>query len=189
MIQKHRVLETFKLLSNPRESFPSQCSGRKEKAAGYLGGDMMTQNQNKAQDAFTNDPLLGINRMTDKRRVLVVDDDTMTRAQLKKTIKDFNMDIVCMTASSMEEALTLLRAYDFDLLIADYYLLDDHTGLELWEEASVEFPELEGIIISSMGRRDFYALTQNAEAQPLYCQKPIDNKKMKGILRFLLGGS
>lgn len=140
-------------------------------------------------ESYTNDPFMDLSRSKDKRRVLVVDDDTMTRAQLKKTIKDFDMDIVCMTASSLDEALTLLRAYDFDLLIADYYLLDNHTGLELWEEASVEFPELEGIIISSIGRKDFYALTQNAEVQPLYCQKPIDNKKMKGILRFLLGGS
>jgi response regulator of citrate/malate metabolism len=140
------------------------------------------------QEPFLMDPFMGVSQLKEKRRVLIVDDDPMTRAQLKKMVKDNEAEIVCMTASSLEEALELLRSYEFDLMIADYYLLDNHTGLELWEEASVEFPELEGIIISSMGRKDFYALTQDAEVQPLYCQKPIDSKKMKGILRFLLGG-
>lgn len=139
-------------------------------------------------DPLLIDPFLGVSRLKEKKRVLVVDDDPMTRAQLKKLVKDSEDEIVCMTASSMEEALELLHSYEFDLMIADYYLLDNHTGLELWEEASAEFPELECIIISSMGRKDFYAFTQDAEVQPLYCQKPIDSKKMKGILRFLLGG-
>jgi response regulator of citrate/malate metabolism len=139
-------------------------------------------------DPFLIDPFLGVSRLKEKRHVLVVDDDSMTRAQLKKMVKDSEGDVVCMTAGSLEEALELLRSHEFDLMIADYYLLDNHTGLELWEEASAEFPELECIIISSMGRKEFYALTQDAEVQPLYCQKPIDSKKMKGILRFLLGG-
>jgi response regulator of citrate/malate metabolism len=140
-------------------------------------------------DALPADALAGIARLQERRRVLVVDDDSLTRAQIKKVMTDLDEDVVCTTASSVEEALTLLHSFDFDLLIADYYLPEGQTGLDLWIKASAEFPELEGIIISSIERKDFHALTQNAGIQPLYCQKPIDNKKMKGILRFLLGGS
>lgn len=61
-------------------------------------------------------------------RVLVIDDDEAVRASMLHLLGDWGRQ--CDAVESIEEALTLARAHRPDLIISDYRLREQRTGVE-----------------------------------------------------------
>ena len=73
----------------------------------------------------------------DRRRLLVVDDESSVRTLLKQVLEMEGFQI--MEAGSAREAMRALEEHDIDLLVTDI-LMPGVTGLELAEAARAEVP-------------------------------------------------
>jgi CheY-like chemotaxis protein len=61
-------------------------------------------------------------------RILVIDDDESVRTGMLHLLRDWGCE--CEAADSIEEALALARAQAPDMVVSDYRLREQHTGLE-----------------------------------------------------------
>jgi signal transduction histidine kinase len=63
-----------------------------------------------------------------KKRILFIDDDDIVREGMHLLLQDWGC--TCDIAESIEEALVLAKAHAHDLIISDYRLREQHTGVE-----------------------------------------------------------
>lgn len=82
-----------------------------------------------------------------KRSILLVDDHRILLEGVKNLLSGSNQYEVKDTASSGKDALQLIKANEYDILITDYEL-QDITGLELIKAAKSVLPELKVIVLS-----------------------------------------
>jgi two-component system OmpR family response regulator len=103
-------------------------------------------------------------------RILVVDDDRNTRRLLEAALT--NRDYTVITASNGLEALDLIRAESFDLLISDLHM-PDTDGQTVIEIAHVLQPGMGLILITGMKTQD--SIVEGfRHGLHAYLQKPVD---------------
>ena len=81
--------------------------------------------------------------MSDKRRLLLVDDEAEILELLRLTFHDFDVD----TALNADSALELLRTRQFDAIITDVKM-PGRSGLSLIEHAAALCPDAAVIVIT-----------------------------------------
>src|SRR5918997_930030 len=82
------------------------------------------------------------------RRVLVVDDEEQVRNLLSKYLGE---TYPCSTAASAEEALQLLAAAPYALVIADV-VMPGRNGIELLREIAARYPDTMVVMVSAIAR-------------------------------------
>ncbi len=88
--------------------------------------------------------------------ILVVDDHALIRKGLKQLLED-NPDLkIAGEAASGAQAISMLRAQHFDLMLLDINLPDKH-GIEVLKQFKLEQPDLK-IIVLSMYPEDHYGV-------------------------------
>jgi len=80
-------------------------------------------------------------------RILVIDDHALIRKGVKQLLEDHPDLQISGEAASAAEALALLRAQSYDLILLDINLPDKH-GLELLKQFKTEQPDLKVIVLS-----------------------------------------
>ncbi|MCC7264769.1 MAG: sigma-54-dependent Fis family transcriptional regulator [Candidatus Latescibacteria bacterium] len=80
-------------------------------------------------------------------RILVVDDDEMRHAVAERVRR---MGYETSVAASGQEALELLRAQTYDLVITDYRM-DGMNGLEVVAAVKAEFPDTDVMVLTAVG--------------------------------------
>ncbi|RJR32521.1 MAG: response regulator [Desulfobacteraceae bacterium] len=85
--------------------------------------------------------------MSDKLRVLVLDDEESIRYSLQRFLKDAGFDVA--TASRPEEAKALVLEKEFEAAIVDRILSDGQDGLEFIGYLKERQPDCESIVISA----------------------------------------
>jgi DNA-binding response OmpR family regulator len=81
-------------------------------------------------------------------RVLVVDDEADALEVLAWMLQDFGCDV--RTATRVEEALALGRAFQPTLLITDYLLCDASTGIDVIRQLRECDPNLRAILVTGL---------------------------------------
>lgn len=89
-------------------------------------------------------------------RVLITDDHTILREGLKQILADHGDLRVAGEAENGNEALKLIRAQDFDVVVLDMSM-PGRSGIELIKQIKDERPKLP-ILILSMHKEDLYAV-------------------------------
>jgi DNA-binding NtrC family response regulator len=84
------------------------------------------------------------------KRILVVDDDAIVLLVLRDALRRVDPDCEIVTAKDGREALSLLRADSYDLLVTDLGL-PGITGITLSEEARALHSELPIVWITAYG--------------------------------------
>jgi len=109
-----------------------------------------------------------------KHRVMVVDDEVSIQKVLSFDLKKKGYDVE--TAGSGEEALTKLKASDFDLIITDLNM-EGMTGLELMKECKSLKPGTRLMLLTAYGSMStaIEALRLGADD---YLLKPYDRSEM-----------
>lgn len=80
-------------------------------------------------------------------RVLVIDDDEAVRAGMLQLLRDWGC--ACEAAESIEEALALARVHPPGLVISDYRLREERTGVHAIAALRAEFgPQLPALLIT-----------------------------------------
>jgi CheY-like chemotaxis protein len=90
-----------------------------------------------------------------KPRVLVVDDETSVLFTYKMILQQQGYDVTAV--GSCREALEKVQQEDFDLLLCDYSLEQQHTGFEVIEAGRKKNPQVPAVILTG------YASTETAQ--------------------------
>ncbi len=122
--------------------------------------------------------------MSEKKRVLVVDDDDSLRAQLGMIVEYFGYEPVL--AANGAEALRLFREKPADLVLADVYM-PEMNGPELLHELHQIRPQLPVIILTGFPSEDSIRQTL-LEGGFTYLTKPVDLNQLRQILERALAG-
>lgn len=121
-------------------------------------------------------------KMGTRPKILVVDDELLLRRALGRLISAMGFDVT--TASQGQEALDLLAAGSFDLLITDVHMpvMD---GLDLIRHARTRWPALPIIVISGGGPKDVIDEPAEVNADAILA-KPIRGVDLEAAIRALL---
>ena len=114
--------------------------------------------------------------------ILIVDDDQDTRDALMALLGDEHN---CVATGSTEEAIRLLAARPFDLLLTDMQMPGHASGLELCRLAHKLCPDTVVIVLSGMSdiRYQIEALRQGTL---YYIEKPVDLEKLSTLVESAL---
>jgi len=82
-------------------------------------------------------------------KALVVDDHALVREVLMQTLKQLDKDVVCSGARNAEEALALLEAGKYDLMLLDL-LMPGINGVNFLDTLRTRFPELPAVVVSAL---------------------------------------
>jgi len=115
----------------------------------------------------------------DKRRILLVDDDSAVRFVLQATLKGMGGDFEVVSASGFDAALAAFRTRSFDLLITDL-MLRAGDGLDVTREMRALSPALPVIWITGFGCERFAR-----EAEELGVYRCLDKPVAPSLLRRL----
>lgn len=119
-------------------------------------------------------------------KILVVDDHALIRKGLKQLLEDSpDLKIVGETASGTE-AVTLLRAQHYDLMLLDINLPDKH-GIELLKQFKSEQPALK-VIVLSMYPEDQYGLRALKAGAMGYINKQSASEVLIKAIRHVISG-
>jgi response regulator RpfG family c-di-GMP phosphodiesterase len=112
-----------------------------------------------------------------KARILVVDDEPEIREVLCALLSD---DYVCEAAGSAEEALSVLRAKEFDLIISDI-MMSGMSGLEMVPKVLALSPDAVVVMISGVQTIESAIKALRAGAFD-YIMKPFDLRQVEAAV-------
>ncbi|ADL55131.1 response regulator [Gallionella capsiferriformans] len=119
-------------------------------------------------------------------QILVVDDHALIRKGLKQLLEDTPDLKITGEASSGTEAISMLRAAPFDLMLLDINLPDKH-GIEVLKQFKSEQPQLK-IIILSMYPEDQYGVRALKAGAMGYINKQSASDVLIKAIRHVLSG-
>lgn len=82
-------------------------------------------------------------------KILIVDDESAIRDILSASLQDEGYEV--RTAQNGEEGLTLIRAFQPDLVFLDIWMPGHRDGIDILKEARSQFPQTEFVMISGHG--------------------------------------
>ena len=88
--------------------------------------------------------------MTEKIKILIIDDDEVDRISLKRSIKSSGFNAEIITATSMAEGLNAVKNQSFDCIFLDYNLPDSN-GLDFLKDHKNELNGAPVIVVTSHG--------------------------------------
>lgn len=121
-------------------------------------------------------------RRRDRKRVLVVDDESDIRELLDLTLARMGLDAVC--AGSIAEARALLEGGDYQLCLTDMRLPDGE-GLELVRLIGARAGDLPVAVITAHGSAENAVAALKAGAFD-YIAKPVSLDQLRGLVRTAL---
>lgn len=121
--------------------------------------------------------------MSDKKHVLVIEDDGALCAQLGMIVDYFGYEH--SLAANCAEARTKFQERTPDVILSDLYL-PDGTGIELLHEFHAGRPEVPVIILTGFPSPESIKQTL-LEGGYTYLAKPVDLVQLRGLLKRALG--
>lgn len=107
-------------------------------------------------------------------RVLVVDDEAPIRTFLKRALERFPLNVSVDEAATVDEAVGKLGNAEYDVVIADYRLGPDKTGIDVLREAAKAQPHGGRIILTGYHEADIAIAAINEGRVHRYLEKPLD---------------
>jgi DNA-binding NtrC family response regulator len=120
--------------------------------------------------------------LSERYRLLVVDDEQHVVDSLRRTLRHEPYDVV--TTTSPLKAIDLLRESDFDILISDIDM-PEISGLELIAEAHRNHPAVLRVLLTGDASIESALLAINEGAVHKYLTKPWKAREIRAILRGL----
>jgi putative nucleotidyltransferase with HDIG domain len=111
-----------------------------------------------------------------RRKILFVDDEPMVLQGLKRMLRGMQNEWDMVFAESGEEALAILGATPFEVMVTDMRMPGMH-GAALLEKAQKRFPKLVRIVLS--GHSDQGLILKSVRTAHQYLSKPCDADTLK----------
>ena len=123
--------------------------------------------------------------MSDKFRVLIVDDHQEIRTVLRATLETLDLDLDLLDVPSGEEAIVEVVGTGIDLLIADVGL-PGLSGLELYRKLKATYPDMQVIIITGMDDEEIHQEIADLDAEAFFL-KPLKMPEFLNAVRLTMG--
>jgi len=123
--------------------------------------------------------------MTEKFRVLIVDDHQEIRTALRANLEALEIDLDLVDVPSGEEAIVEVVGNGIDLLIADIGL-PGLSGLELFRKLKTTYPEMQVIIITGMDDEEIHQEIADLGADAFFL-KPLKMPVFLNAVRSSMG--
>ncbi|MBT5293557.1 MAG: response regulator [Cellvibrionales bacterium] len=115
-----------------------------------------------------------------QRNLLCVDDESGILKSLTRSLR--NEDFTVLTASSHDEALTLLSENDVQVILVDQHM-PDIDGLNLIKKIKVHHPFIIPIILSGLVDMEYVLAAINRGDVQRFLAKPWNDEELKTVLR------
>jgi two-component system, NarL family, invasion response regulator UvrY len=121
-----------------------------------------------------------------KTRVLIVDDHSVVRQGLKQILHESDIPVIVGEAASGQEALTLARTGDWDLVVLDISL-PDRSGLDVLKQIKSYYPKLP-VLVLTMHAEEQYAVRVLRAGAAGYLTKDSSPEEMASAVKKVAGG-
>jgi DNA-binding response OmpR family regulator len=108
-------------------------------------------------------------------RILVVDDDPLTRETMVRTLQRASYDT--LGAEDGNQALEMFDERPFDLVITDIFM-PERDGLETINELRLRDPEVKIVAVSEGGEGERYRRAARSFGAAMTLQKPFDTDQL-----------
>lgn len=116
--------------------------------------------------------------------ILVIEDDELDAALLKKTLADSNLEI--KVASKLSEGLEFIsKGLDFDAILLDL-TLPDSTGFDTVKTVQKAAPDIAIIIITGTDDEEIIANSLQVGVQDYLVKREVDSKTLKRSIRYAI---
>lgn len=119
-------------------------------------------------------------------RILIVDDHAVVREGLKRFLDETTDLRIAGEASSMREALVMVRQQEWDLVLLDI-VLPDQSGLEGLKRIKREQPNLPVLVFSNFTEDEFALASLKAGAAG-FLSKDSSPEQLRAAIRTVVGG-
>ncbi len=119
-------------------------------------------------------------------RILIVDDHAVVREGLKRFLDETTDLRIAGEASSMREALAMVRQQEWDLVLLDI-VLPDQSGLEGLKRIKREQPNLPVLVFSNFTEDEFALASLKAGAAG-FLSKDSSPEQLRAAIRTVVGG-
>ena len=119
--------------------------------------------------------------MTEKQRILIVDDEVSVLTVLKNSLKKLGDNYEVSTATNGADALAQLDRLAYDVVITDYQM-DDMNGLELLDAVHAINPDIRVILITAYGTDQLEMEARRREAYE-YLTKPLEINAFRQVVQ------
>lgn len=144
--------------------------------------------QNPMSPEFIHYTEYYIKALKDHKKVLVIEDDEFSFKIIESFIKDYDAEMKCFFASNEKDAEDIMRTFHCDLIIADYFLDEQETGLAICNEIKKKYPGVECLIISSLKHHQYQEILKYSPIELQFLEKPLSKKKVISFLNQVYGG-
>jgi len=120
-------------------------------------------------------------------KVLCLDNDESVLAAMQTMLSGWGCDVVCVV--TYEDAIAQFRGAEFNILLADYRLDGEETGLDFLESCMQEkqAKRLQGVLITAEQDKELKGKTSDKGFA--YLAKPIEPASLKSMLMYLLSST
>jgi DNA-binding response OmpR family regulator len=117
--------------------------------------------------------------MFNKAHILIVEDNPDHRELLADILKE---NYKVSHADSKEECLKIIKEKKYDVVILDYYLKNQFSGLEILKEITNNYPHIPVIMVTAYGSEDVAVSALKSGARD-YIRKTLDNTFIKQVAK------
>ena len=119
-------------------------------------------------------------------KTLVVDDHTMVRELLMQTLRQLDDGVVCSGARNVDEALSLLDAGDFDLMLLDL-MMPGINGVAFLDLLRKRCPALPVVVVSALDDPDTIARAMRHGAAGFVPKSSSGDELLEALRKVLTG--
>lgn len=127
------------------------------------------------------------NALKNHKKILIVEDDFLSFELMQKFINDHDNSVSCFFASNENDALDIMTRYECDLVIADYFLENNETGLSICQKIKKINPRVVFLIVSSLKSYQYQEILKYSNIEPAFLEKPISKIKIVSYLKEIYG--
>lgn len=129
------------------------------------------------------------NALKNHKKILIIEDDFISFELMQKFINDHDSGVNCFFASNEKDALDIMKSYECDLVIADYFLENNETGLSICQQIKKINPRVVFLIVSSLKSYQYQEILKYSTIEPAFLEKPISKFKIVTYLKELYGAN
>lgn len=118
--------------------------------------------------------------MSEKKRILIVDDNRDVLASIRRTLRRCGFDLTCVHQPS--EALTLLSNNEYDLLLSDIDM-PGITGHDVMKHANQAQPTMIRVFVTGAGTMDAAVRAINEGEVHRFVRKPFEAEELRDLVR------
>ena len=120
------------------------------------------------------------------RRVLVAEDDIWLRPILAAGLQEALPGVEIDWVETADDALSMIQATEYQLIVSDIFLRGDETGLRIWNQCQMHRPEIPVLLTSSIPIDVMTQAMGREGAEVRYLKKPFNLNECKQVFEAML---